>query len=193
MGYHKFPPTQHLLRHTWINRRRARKSTQRHNPSQPTHIFFFPLSFPPPTKQHFSWCLHWTITTGKFCTKERPAGHPPKLLSAQSAKGDEDIFSLHCSPSSLTSHVNLCVYFTHVLQDHFSTPHTPSIWLHNNKHKVQPQLLTMLADPCIRQCNSSLWFIPVATRNKYSAFALFSFQQVTQSIMAGWSPYRNSD
>lgn len=53
VGYHKFPPTQHLLRHTWINRRRARKSTQRHNPSQPTHIFFFPLSFPPPRSNTF--------------------------------------------------------------------------------------------------------------------------------------------
>lgn len=170
---------------------RAHKGTTLHSP--PTFSSsLFPFH---PHEATLFWCLHWTITTGKFCTKERPAGHPPKLLSAQSAKGDEGIFSLHCSPSSLTSHVNLCVYFTHVLQDHLSTPHTPSIWLHNNKHKVQPQLLTMLAVPCIRQCNSSLWFIPVATRNKYSAFALFSFQQVTQSIMAGWSqsPYRNSD
>lgn len=181
VGYHRFPPTQHILKHNWINESKMRKRPQEAT-ATPHIFFFFPPSFLTPRRKTFFWCLHQSIMARKFRTKECPAGHQPRLPSAQSAEGGKDIFSLQRSPPpSLLICPASCVC---------DPPGSPFHHPHLNflvSQVVVPALNNICTVPPIRQCYFSFWFILI--------FAIFSLQQITVSIMVGWSqsPYRNLD
>lgn len=132
VGYHKFPPTQHLLRHNWINESKMRKRTQKATAT--THTGFFFPSFLTPRSNTFSDASTGVSWQENFCTEECAAGHWPRLLSAQSADEGKDIFWLQRSPSSLPPHLLACVllHAQVILQDHLSTVHISAFWLHNN-------------------------------------------------------------
>lgn len=71
VGYHKFPPTQHLLRCNWIDESKMRKRTQRATATP--HMFFFSSLLPslpqeaihfliPPLEYHGKKILHWGLS-----------------------------------------------------------------------------------------------------------------------------------
>lgn len=135
------------------------------------------------------------IMARKFCSEECSAGHWPRLLSAQSVEGSKDIFSLQRSPSSLTSHLlaHVLLHTQMILQDHLSTAHISTFWLHNDWHKAELQLRTMLAQfltsGSTTFCSGLLQKL-LEINIQYLPFPIS--EQVKLSVMAGWSqtPYR---
>jgi len=75
----------------------------------------------------------------------------------------------------------------------FHSPHLNFLASQQRKQGTAPTPNNAYTVPRVRQWDSLFWFIPVVARNKHTIFAIFSLQQVTPSIMAGWnqSPNRN--
>lgn len=97
-------------------------------------FFHFLPSFLTSRSTAFSYTSTGVIMARKFCSEECSVGHWPRLLSAQSVEGGKAIFSLQRSPSSLSCHLlaHVPLHTQMILQDHLSTVHISTFWLHNN-------------------------------------------------------------
>lgn len=131
----------------------------------------------PPQEYHGRIILHqgmscWTLAQATFSrVSERIQGYlltsPLPLLPHFSS------VSL-CPTSRISSRITFPLLTTQL--SGFTTTWSTALAL-NNACTV----------PHIQQCYSLFWFTPVVARNKYTIFALFSLQQVMQSIVVGWS------
>lgn len=127
VGYHKFPPTQHILRHDWMNESKMRKRPQ--EATATPHIFFISLlpSLPqeeklflmPPPEYHGKKILH----QGMSCWT-------PAQVTFSSVSGRRQRYLL-TSTLPLLPHFSSVLHHVYmILQDHLSTVHISTFWFH---------------------------------------------------------------
>lgn len=127
VGYHRFPPTQHILKHNWINESKMRKRPQ--EATATPHIFFSSLlpSLPQEEKL-FSDASTRVSWQENFAPRNVLLDTSPGYLQLSQRK--EAKISSHFNAPPLPHFSSVLHHVYVILQDHLSTIHISTFWFH---------------------------------------------------------------